>query len=62
MRTRRLTRRPIRRTCLDLAHTDPDQQCPYCAPDTDAAKILDTALRQHVEIAAEDAEAWGWAA
>ncbi|MGN9803443.1 hypothetical protein [Micromonospora sp. L32] len=62
MRTRRLTRRPIRRTCLDLAHTDADQQCPYCAPDTGAAAILDAALRQHAEIAAEDAEAWGWAA
>ncbi|SDY44518.1 hypothetical protein SAMN05444365_102283 [Micromonospora pattaloongensis] len=62
MRTRRLARRPIRRTCLDLAHTDPDQTCPYCTPDTQAAAILDAALAQHAEIAAEDAETWGWAA
>ncbi|KXK58551.1 hypothetical protein AWW66_29130 [Micromonospora rosaria] len=62
MRTHRLTRRPIRRLCLDLAHTDPDQTCPYCTPDNDAAAILTAALRQHAEIAAEDAEAWGWAA
>ncbi|MER7445240.1 hypothetical protein [Micromonospora avicenniae] len=62
MRTRRFTRRPIRRTCLDLAHTDPDQQCPYCAPDTQADAILAAALNRHAEIAAEDAETWGWAA
>ncbi|MEV0878246.1 hypothetical protein AB0I85_10500 [Micromonospora echinofusca] len=62
MRTRRLTRRPIRRLCLDLAHTDPDQTCPYCADDTQAAAIVAAALAQHAEIAAEDAEAWGWAA
>ncbi|MEU1884211.1 hypothetical protein ABZ491_01845 [Micromonospora rifamycinica] len=61
MRTRRLARRPIRRTCLDLHHTDPDQTCPYCT-DTHTTEILATALRQHAEIAAEDAEAWGWAA
>ncbi|WP_433230515.1 hypothetical protein ACQP2H_01110 [Micromonospora sp. CA-248260] len=61
MRTRRLARRPIRRTCLDLHHTDPDQACPYCT-DTHTTDILTAALRQHAEIAAEDAEAWGWAA
>lgn len=62
MRTRRLTRRPIRRTCLDLTHTDPDQTCPYCTPDTQATDIIAAALARHTEIAAEDAEAWGWAA
>lgn len=61
MAARRLTLRPIRRTCLDLHHTDPDQECPYCT-DTHADAILDAALARHVEIAAEDAEAWGWAA
>ncbi|MEU7996173.1 hypothetical protein AB0B83_12665 [Micromonospora sp. NPDC049060] len=61
MAARRLTLRPIRRTCLDLNHTDPDQDCPYCT-DTHAAAILDAALARHAEIAAEDAEAWGWAA
>ncbi|WP_435121258.1 hypothetical protein [Micromonospora tulbaghiae] len=62
MRTRRLNRRPIRRTCLDLLHTDPDQTCPYCASDPDAVDVIAAALRRHAEIAAEDAEAWGWAA
>ncbi|MTK04424.1 hypothetical protein [Micromonospora sp. CP22] len=62
MRTRRLNRRPIRRTCLDLTHTDPDQHCVYCTPDPHAADIITAALRQHAEIAAEDAEAWGWVA
>ncbi|MEV4462118.1 hypothetical protein AB0J51_00690 [Micromonospora echinofusca] len=62
MAARRLTLRPIRRTCLDLNHTDPDQTCPYCTPDTHTDAILDAALARHAEIAAEDAEAWGWAA
>ncbi|MGV9980397.1 hypothetical protein ACWDUH_22230 [Micromonospora wenchangensis] len=62
MRTRRLARRPIRRTRLDLHHTDPDQTCPYCAPDPILDGLVAAALQQHAEIAAEDAEAWGWAA
>ncbi|MGB2569289.1 hypothetical protein ACPFP2_12670 [Micromonospora citrea] len=62
MRTRRLARRPIRRTCLDLHHTDPDQTCPYCNPDTHADAILAAALNRHAQLAAEDAEMWGWAA
>lgn len=59
---RRLTLRPISRICLDLNHTDPDQHCPYCAPDTVLDGLVAAALQQHAEIAAEDAEAWGWAA
>ncbi|TDB67624.1 hypothetical protein [Micromonospora sp. KC721] len=62
MAARRLTLRPIRRICLDLSHTDPDQTCPYCAPDTHADAIVAAALARHAEIAADDAEMWGWAA
>ncbi|WFE60818.1 hypothetical protein [Micromonospora sp. WMMD712] len=62
MAARRLTMRPIRRICLDLHHTDPDQSCPYCAPDPVLDALIGTALRRHAEIAAEDAETWGWAA
>ncbi|MEV0329829.1 hypothetical protein AB0H63_25760 [Micromonospora echinospora] len=59
---RRITLRPIRRICLDLNHTDPDQCCAYCAPDTLLDDLLTAALLRHAEIAADDAEAWGWAA
>ncbi|TDC30572.1 hypothetical protein [Micromonospora sp. KC213] len=62
MAARRLTLRPIRRICLDLSHTEPDQTCPYCNPDTVLDAIVTAALNRHAEIAAEDAEAWGWAA
>lgn len=62
MAARRLTLRPISRICLDMSHTDPDQQCPYCAPDTSLDNLLVAAVQRHAEIAAEEAEAWGWAA
>ena len=63
MATRRLALRPIHRICLDMRHTDPDQPCPYCTdPDTELTLILDAATRRHAELAAQDAETWGWAA
>lgn len=59
---RRLTLRPISRVCLDLSHTNPDQHCPYCSPDPVADVLLAAAVQRHAEIAADDAETWGWAA
>jgi len=62
MAARRLRKRPISTFCPHPSHTDPDQRCPYCLPDTEADAVLSAALRRHAEVAAEDAEAWGWAA
>jgi hypothetical protein len=62
-RLTRLSRRPIRAVCLDLAHTDPDSPCTYCdATDDSDTVVHGLALRRHAELAAEDAELAGWAA
>jgi hypothetical protein len=62
MLARRQSRRPIRRLCLDLAHTDPDSPCPYCTPAPGDDPVIALVLRRHAELAAEDAEGFGWAA
>ena len=66
---RRSHARPVRRLCLDLAHREPGRRCPYCDPsyylaDDSAGRqdLLSQATRTHAEIAAEDAEGWGWVA
>jgi hypothetical protein len=59
---RRSHARPISRVCLDLHHTDPDRPCPYCDPDPTTDDVIGRAIRAHADIAAEDAEAWGWVA
>ena len=59
---RRSHARPVRRVCLDLHHTDPDRPCPYCDPDPVTDDLVSRAVARHAEIAAEDAEGWGWVA
>ena len=58
----RLSLRPVRAVCLDTSHADPDTPCPYCDDNPDTDPILGIALTQHAELAAEDAEGFGWAA
>ncbi|MEV8516176.1 hypothetical protein [Dactylosporangium sp. NPDC051484] len=54
-------RRGRRRTCLDLAHRNPDLACPYCTTARDdQADIVGTAHRQHARTTAEDLDGFGW--
>ncbi len=56
----RLSLRPVRAVCLDTFHADPDTPCPYCDPDTATDITLGIAIAAHAELAAEDAELFGW--
>jgi hypothetical protein len=56
----RLALLPVRAVCLDTFHNDPDSPCPYCDPDTATDATLGIVVAAHAQMAAEDAELFGW--